>query len=118
MLRRRMDALAEARCNVLPLGEAMQRLSDHSLPERAVAITLDDGFHDAYRVAVPLIESYNFPVTLYLTTYYVGFNRPVFDPMCSYLLWKGREKQHLSSPLFFQPPLLSIRPGESKRLLF
>ncbi len=94
-LRRRMDALAHARCNVLPLGEAMQRLQDNTLPDRAVAITFDDGFHDAYRVAIPLIQSYQFPVTLYLTTYYVGFNRPVFDPMRSYLLWKGRGKKRL-----------------------
>jgi hypothetical protein len=29
-------------------------------------------------------------VTLYLTTFYSYFNRPVFDVVCSYLLWRGR----------------------------
>lgn len=104
-LRRRMDALVKARCNVLPLGEAIQRMQDGSLPDRAVTITFDDGFHDFYRVAFPLIESYGFPVTLYLTTYYVGFNRPVFDPMCSYLLWKGRDKNQLKWPAVFSHPV-------------
>jgi hypothetical protein len=31
-------------------------------------------------------------VTLYLTTFYSQFNRPVFDVICSYLLWKGRNR--------------------------
>jgi peptidoglycan/xylan/chitin deacetylase (PgdA/CDA1 family) len=102
-----MEALAEACCSVLPLVEAIQRLRDNTLPARAVAITFDDGFHDVYRVAMPIIESYKFPVTLYLTTYYVGFNRPVFDPMCSYLLWKGRGKEQLNWPSVF-PAAVSL----------
>ena len=88
--RRRMQILKDFGCNVLPLSEALTRLHDGTLPERAVAITFDDGFHDYYSVAFPILESFGFPATLYLTTYYVEFNRPVFDPMCSYLLWKAR----------------------------
>jgi hypothetical protein len=58
-------------------------------PKRAVAITFDDGFHDFHSVAFPLIESFGFPVTLYLTTYYVEYNRPVFDPMVGYFTMEG-----------------------------
>src|SRR5258706_15656737 len=32
------------------------------------------------------------PVTVYLTTFYYHYQRPVFDLMCSYLLWKARRK--------------------------
>ena len=88
--RRRMQILKDSGCNVLPFSDALTRLRDGTLPERAVAITFDDGFHDYYSVAFPILESFGFPATLYLTTYYVEFNRPVFDPMCSYLLWKAR----------------------------
>jgi len=95
MFRQRMEFIARAGCNVLPLAEAVQRLQNGSLPDRAVVITFDDGFHDFYSVAFPIVESFGYPVTLYLTTYYVEFNRAVFDPMCSYLLWKGRHKQKL-----------------------
>jgi peptidoglycan/xylan/chitin deacetylase (PgdA/CDA1 family) len=103
--RRRMEYVAQARCNVLPLSEAVHRLHDGTLPDRAVVITFDDGFHDFFSVAFPIIESFGYPVTLYLTTYYVGFNRPVFDPMCSYLLWKGRHKQQLEWPEVFPTPI-------------
>src|ERR1700678_1392960 len=99
--RRRMELMAEARCNVLPLCEAVNRLQSGTLPDRAVAITFDDGLHDFFSVAFPIIESFGYPVTLYLTTYYVEFNRPVFDPMCSYLLWNERHKQQLEWPDVF-----------------
>jgi peptidoglycan/xylan/chitin deacetylase (PgdA/CDA1 family) len=97
-LRRRLQLLQEEDCNVLPLGEAISRLRSHSLPPRAVALTFDDGLHDFYSAAYPVIESFGFPVTLYLSTYYVEYNRPVFDVMCSYLLWKGRAAQVLEWP--------------------
>ena len=98
LLRRRMQLLVQERCSVLPLTEALDRLQSRSLPPRAVTITFDDGFHDFYSVAYPIIESFGFPVTLYLSTYYVEYNRPVFDVMCSYLLWKGRARQSLEWP--------------------
>jgi peptidoglycan/xylan/chitin deacetylase (PgdA/CDA1 family) len=104
-LRHRMQLLVEERCTVLPLAEAVRRLRSGTLPPRAVALTFDDGYHDFYSVAFPLLESFGFPVTLYLTTYYVEFNRPVFDPMVSYLLWRGREQQSLLWPEVSAAPL-------------
>ncbi len=106
MLRRRMGYLAQARYNVLPLSEALQRLQSGTLPDRAVVITFDDGLHDFFSVAFPIVKSFGYPVTLYLTTYYVEFNRPVFDPMCSYLLWKGRQNKKLEWPEMFPAPVV------------
>jgi peptidoglycan/xylan/chitin deacetylase (PgdA/CDA1 family) len=103
--RRRMQILKDSGCNVLPLSEALTRLRDGTLPERAVAITFDDGYHDYYSVAFPILESFGFPATLYLTTYYVEFNRPVFDPMCSYLLWKARAGKQLDWPEVLGTPV-------------
>lgn len=90
LFRTRLELLRNSSCVVLPLGEAVQRLYANDLPDRAVAITFDDGTSDFYRRAFPLIQEFGVPVTLYLTTFYSFYQRPVFDLMCSYLLWKGR----------------------------
>ena len=88
--RARMSALKKFRATVLPLGEAVERLYAGDLPERAVALTFDDGAYDFYSRAFPIVREFGFPVTLYLTTFYARAGRPVFDTFCSYLLWKGR----------------------------
>jgi len=110
-LRRHLQVLVEERCNVLPLSEAVRRLHIGSLPPRAVTLTFDDGYADFYSVAFPIIKSFDFPVTLYLTTYYVEYNRPVFPLMCSYLLWKGRLQQNLQWPDVLPGPLALDRAG-------
>lgn len=91
-LQRRMERLKAARCAVLPLNEALQRLSAGELPPRSVALTFDDGAYDFYCRAYPILNSFGFPATVYLTTYYLEFNRPVYDTMTSYLLWKSTAK--------------------------
>ena len=92
VLRTRLEQLKKSRCNVLSLDEAIKRLYTNDLPDRAVAITFDDGTADFYQQAFPLLKEFDFPVTLYLTTFYSYYHRPVFDLMCSYLLWKGRNE--------------------------
>ncbi len=87
--RGRMKALKKSGCNVLPLGPALEMLAAGNLPAKSVVITFDDGFYNFYSEAFPIIREFGWTVTVYLTTYYSGFNRPVFDVMCSYLLWKS-----------------------------
>jgi peptidoglycan/xylan/chitin deacetylase (PgdA/CDA1 family) len=92
VLRARFELLKKSNCAVLPLAEAVRRLYANNLPERAVVITFDDGTSDFYHRAFPVIQEFGFPVTLYITTFYTEYNRPVFDLMLSYLLWKGRNE--------------------------
>ncbi|MCI0664362.1 MAG: polysaccharide deacetylase family protein [Acidobacteria bacterium] len=87
--RTRMQMLKDLGCTVLPLGEAIRRLYHNDLPENCVALTFDDGYYDFYKVVLPILKEFDFPATVYLTTYYVQYNRPVLDSVCSYLLWKA-----------------------------
>ncbi len=87
--RERLEILRRGGYTVLPLDEALARLAAGNLPPRSVAITIDDGAHDFHEQAVPLLQEYAYPATVYLTTYYCGFQRPVFDTGVSYVLWRS-----------------------------
>jgi peptidoglycan/xylan/chitin deacetylase (PgdA/CDA1 family) len=91
-LHQRFEFLKTAHCSVLPLGEALQRLHAGDLPARSVALTFDDGTYDFYRQAYPLLKDYGFPATVYQTTYYTSVERPVFNLICSYMLWTRRNE--------------------------
>ena len=90
VLEQRLEMLKQGGYAVLALGEGLQRLQAGTLPPRSVAITFDDGTYDFYSRAYPLLKQYGFPVTVYQTTYYMDHPRPVFNLICSYMLWKRR----------------------------
>lgn len=90
VFRARLETIARSGCTVLPLGEAITRLYANDLPDRSVAITFDDGNFDFKANAFPLLKEFGFPATLYLTTFYSQYNKPIFGIFCEYLLWKGR----------------------------
>ena len=89
MFRGRLETIAKSGCAVLPLNEAVTRLYANDLPDRSVAITFDDGNFDFQQNAFPLLKEFGFPATLYLTTFYSQYNKPIFGIFCEYLLWKG-----------------------------
>lgn len=43
-----------------------------TLPERPVVLTFDDGFADFFTEALPILQQYNFPATLYVVTGFIG----------------------------------------------
>src|SRR5205085_3453691 len=42
------------------------------LPQRAVVITFDDGYHDLLRYAVPILQAHRFPAIFYLVAGLIG----------------------------------------------
>ncbi|MFL6446540.1 MAG: polysaccharide deacetylase family protein [Bryobacteraceae bacterium] len=89
---RRLATIQSFGLDVLPLGDALDKIEAGTLKRPAVAITFDDGWHDFYTSAWPLLREFRYPATVYQTTYYTYYNRPVFDTTCSYLLWRGMGK--------------------------
>jgi peptidoglycan/xylan/chitin deacetylase (PgdA/CDA1 family) len=92
LFRARLQTIAKSGCAVLPLDEAIKRLYANDLPDRSVVITFDDGNFDFQQSAFPLLKEFEFPSTLYLTTFYSHYNKPIFGIFCEYLLWKARTK--------------------------
>ncbi len=81
----RMQMLQSWGANVLSLEEGLQRTKEGSLPRRAVVITIDDGWVGTSTEMSPVLASHGYPATLYVSTYYVEAQRPVFDVVLSYL---------------------------------
>lgn len=64
-----LDLLAADRYTVLPLIEIVRRLhAGDSLPERAVAITIDDARHSIFSEAWPRMRARGLPFTVFLET--------------------------------------------------
>ena len=113
-LRRRMELLVRNDCSVLSLCEAVTRLGANDLPPRSVVITFDDGFYNFFARAFPVIREFGFPVTVYQTSYYSSFNRPVFDVACSYIAWKGAGKRIEGLGFTGTPEVLDLSTAESR----
>lgn len=54
--------------NVLPLAQAAQRLSDGTIPSRALSITFDDGYADNREVAAPILQRLGLSATFFIAT--------------------------------------------------
>jgi peptidoglycan/xylan/chitin deacetylase (PgdA/CDA1 family) len=114
-LEQRLEYLKKGRFSVLPLGKALQELHAGTLPPRSVAITFDDGTYDFFRQAFPLIKHYGFPVTVYQTTYYTSVERPVFNLICSYMLWTRRGEVIADGGEAGLPGALDLRTDPRRR---
>ena len=61
--------------NVLPLDKAVAQLAASTLPERAAAITFDDGYADNLSVALPQLRSRGLPATFFIATGFLDGGR-------------------------------------------
>ncbi len=64
---------------VLPLGDAIQRLRQGQLPPRALAITFDDGYADNHDVALPILQRHGLPATFFVATGFLDGGRMFND---------------------------------------
>lgn len=64
-----MDYLHEEGFDVVSLTSLVHAIRNHQpLPDRTVAITFDDAYESVYRQAAPVLESRNWPYTVFAST--------------------------------------------------
>jgi len=78
-----LQVLREFGCP-LQIKQLVRALQDGKLPRRAVLVTFDDGYADNLHHAKPLLERYNTPATVFITTGLVG--------QCRELWWDELER--------------------------
>src|SRR6185436_9993566 len=57
---------------VMSLQDLVARPLRGEIPQRAVAITFDDGYQDNYDYAFPILKKYKFPATIFVSTGAIG----------------------------------------------
>jgi peptidoglycan/xylan/chitin deacetylase (PgdA/CDA1 family) len=65
-------AVIKAHYHPLSLQQLAQAQAEQAIPERAVAITFDDGYADNLYQAKPLLERYEIPATVFVVTGNLG----------------------------------------------
>ena len=72
MFRFQMWYLSIAGFRVVALPEIVSFMHGNGTGKRLVAITFDDGYHDFYEHAFPVLRRHNFPCTVFLVSDLVG----------------------------------------------
>ncbi|WP_339862046.1 polysaccharide deacetylase family protein [Paremcibacter congregatus] len=91
--RQRMEFLALSGYEVISLKAAVKGLKEGNLGENSVVITFDDGWEGIFSKALPILQQHDFPVTIYITSYYAEKQVPVLNVFLQYLFWKSPLKQ-------------------------
>ncbi len=79
------------------LQHLAQTFQDRFVPRRMVAVTFDDGYADNLYKAKPLLEHYEIPATVFVTTGYVGERREfLWDELDRLLLQPGTLPEKLT----------------------
>jgi glycosyltransferase involved in cell wall biosynthesis/peptidoglycan/xylan/chitin deacetylase (PgdA/CDA1 family) len=108
----RLESISRMGCPVLPLDDALSRLATRTLPPLSAAITFDDGFYNFFSSAFPILKRFDYRATVYQTTFYAGWNQPIFHLLCHYLLWKASGKIIESYPLTGRNGSFDLRTEE------
>lgn len=101
---------------VLPLGELLARARRGEPLGDAAAVTFDDGYRDNLLLALPVLEEFGLPVTVFLTTEPLDTGRPLWHDRVAYLLERTR-RERLTLPLGGETLVLDLASVQSRLAL-
>ncbi len=71
---------------IISLKHLNRMILNGDIPEKAVAITIDDGYKDNYKFAYPILKKYSIPATIFLSTGIIDQKKLLWDEELSYVL--------------------------------
>ena len=84
-----LQFLRENDFTVLPLEKIVDALQTGTpLPDKSVAITIDDAYLSVYEVAYPLLQQYDYPFTVFIAP------QTVDDGVSAYMSWQQVREMH------------------------
>lgn len=89
----------KANFTLLPLADAIVHLRNGTLPARAACITFDDGYADNATIALPLLQRYQAPATVFVATGFLNGGRMWNDTVID-LVRKAPERIDLTAAGF------------------
>jgi glycosyltransferase involved in cell wall biosynthesis/peptidoglycan/xylan/chitin deacetylase (PgdA/CDA1 family) len=95
VLREQLGRLARLGFEGFTISELERRREDGSLPERALAVTFDDGYASSLR-ADALLAEFGFPGTIFVVTSYTESQEKLLWPGLE--MWNGTEHAHELQP--------------------
>jgi peptidoglycan/xylan/chitin deacetylase (PgdA/CDA1 family) len=113
--RKHLSYLQSNDFNVISLDFMIDQLkSGQPLPEKSVAISFDDGYSSIYSEAFPLLQSYDYPFTVFLST------KPIDNQQANYMSWEQvREMANagaiIANHMVDHPYMLERRDGENSK---
>lgn len=98
-----------ARYRTVPLETIVSRIVRGApLPDGCAAITFDDGYRNNYSVAYPILQRFNLPATIFVTTDFISGKSPLWVDRIEYALNKTR-REALELNVMGRPIDLSLK---------
>ena len=82
------------------------------LPRRSVAITFDDGWHDNYTHAYPILKKHNIPATIFAVSGMIGTTRTFWPNRLSQLLSNQKFHTNWASGLEWLAEISPLKPHQ------
>jgi peptidoglycan/xylan/chitin deacetylase (PgdA/CDA1 family) len=100
---------------VVPLSRIVELINrQEPLPPHLAAITIDDGYRDAYHVAYPLLRRYGVPATVFVVTEFTGGRTWIWTDKARFLT-RQAEPQWLSAKIKSSELWLELNGAGSRR---
>ncbi|HJO11987.1 MAG TPA: polysaccharide deacetylase family protein [Gammaproteobacteria bacterium] len=77
-----LEYLRDNNFNVIALDQMIESLQQgQEIPDKSIAITFDDGYISIYETAFPMLQSFGYPFTLFVST------QAIDDNQANYMTW-------------------------------